>query len=1241
MPFQQRKLDRSVLQSRGIFNKYIYAPDNGDTIADITAANYFADARFASIDGENTNGMGWVGGIMEVMASDGYFVGEIGSDGESLNQIGGATDPVFTTLTEGEVPRANASGQLVYAGATVDPATNIWSFDERIVVPADSLDFGEILRLAEGANRLFTQDFILDQRTVSVYSVVDETTGSSTPVYPSMGATFQAPEQPIDTDQITTNPLIFPFTSVAPQDVRWTYAFNIRTFAAMTNVRLLLTDNATGRVIKYLPSESDWNNGTGVDLILGDNKIDFVSTDPDSPGVINLGGNPIEEQAGQVLDFEIRADNMALLGVDLGGGVEIPYNEPDVQDGNLVPIGTGGGDVSGPGSSLVGNLAPWADINGTSLSAIANSQLTQSASEIALSLQSPSVTGTATFQLLDSLGAQQFEWDLDETNSNIELIANGYNMSLANTSGAIEFLTTSGDFTTDIGGNISFVTDNTLYMEGNTATLTAENANMVLICNSIPGAGYFIMHALNREATDPFMEWSNAFGTDGSAFNWHVTDSDPDGNITSDPGAVIVRSDGVNSNIYLHLDAAASNDNYQSIRGNIVGPESNTANALAGFTGTDGTIEQITELNHSTVSDDFSFNVDIPSAGGTASINLRDESGVAHYDLVYDDATNASSLVTLGNWTTSSGGSTSISAGGASTLTAAGTNSIISTGGDVTLISNIGDIFLQTQFRYIESGSSALIDIGTPIATGACGIEFRDSTNSLAGALLFNDSTNELLLIGDQSGGIEINAQNGSLELESGDGDISMFSGSISFGLTAGIATINLQVPATDGIVEYGIADSTGSEVMYWRFNEASSTIELDAPNNDININSGTDEVLRLQDDAFRMNNSSLDAYFDVYIPANTGEGGVRVYDENDALVFSLNHDDNLNECNIESLSSGDQLTISAVDQPIRIETNSPGSAPPVLELGNTTEVMGFFVYNDDPNGNISSDSDIAFRIEDSVDNSIYMAKTANSFAEVQWAQQKMIIQESNSVTLTREKTLILAENTGNATYTPPTPANTAEGIGWTQNILKLSGASNHLTINNINQGDFTGPFVLAKPGDSMTFVQDGTATHLFSTNRLVFATIQRLFGDGETTIVGNTGANIQLDVFTTNLDTYQGLCVADQLNGDIDFPTIENTTDGDLYEVELEVSMRGTEDDTINFVVQINDNGSVSYSAPFIEHVFTDLAQLVTVTGKIQLSTGTTGGNAHFAPYFTLPTGAQAIFSLAKFTARKIERRS
>ncbi len=120
--FDQKKLDRSVLQSRGIFNKYVY--ETNDTIATVQTTGYFLESRFALIDGDLTNGMGWNGGIIECQCSDGYFIGRInGSTGTLLdpslgNSLSGSSGIAQVSVTHPSPP------VLVAVTGTGDPDLN-------------------------------------------------------------------------------------------------------------------------------------------------------------------------------------------------------------------------------------------------------------------------------------------------------------------------------------------------------------------------------------------------------------------------------------------------------------------------------------------------------------------------------------------------------------------------------------------------------------------------------------------------------------------------------------------------------------------------------------------------------------------------------------------------------------------------------------------------------------------------------------------------------------------------------------------------------------------------------------------------------------------------------------------------------------------------------------------------------------------------------------------------------------
>lgn len=82
MAFEQVRLTKSINQSRDIFDKYIYR-SNTDTLTEIRASNYFDQSRYLQSEPE-----AWIGGIIEVIATDGYAVLQISSDGKSVEDVG-------------------------------------------------------------------------------------------------------------------------------------------------------------------------------------------------------------------------------------------------------------------------------------------------------------------------------------------------------------------------------------------------------------------------------------------------------------------------------------------------------------------------------------------------------------------------------------------------------------------------------------------------------------------------------------------------------------------------------------------------------------------------------------------------------------------------------------------------------------------------------------------------------------------------------------------------------------------------------------------------------------------------------------------------------------------------------------------------------------------------------------------------------------------------------------------------
>jgi len=103
MAFQQFRLDRSINQSRGIFDMYIYKPV-GDLSADVQTVGYFSESRFAP---------DWFGSIISIDCADAYIVAKIveggslevffdsaTSGGSSVTAFNGRTGAITPELTD-------------------------------------------------------------------------------------------------------------------------------------------------------------------------------------------------------------------------------------------------------------------------------------------------------------------------------------------------------------------------------------------------------------------------------------------------------------------------------------------------------------------------------------------------------------------------------------------------------------------------------------------------------------------------------------------------------------------------------------------------------------------------------------------------------------------------------------------------------------------------------------------------------------------------------------------------------------------------------------------------------------------------------------------------------------------------------------------------------------------------------------------------------------------------------------
>lgn len=171
-------------------------------------------------------------------------------------------------------------------------------------VESGSVTFGDVLKLSEVAGFLGISNLLNDRQYTIVDFYTPRTAASSEPtVFHLIEPEFEFGAQPIDSTNLPDNPLTFLYTV---QNNARTNAIKFRTYAAMTNVRIKVSQTSNGVALKYLPNKTAWEKDTdGLTWVLGDNTFDFT----DSPVILS---------AGVELQFEIRADVVSLKGSPAG-----------------------------------------------------------------------------------------------------------------------------------------------------------------------------------------------------------------------------------------------------------------------------------------------------------------------------------------------------------------------------------------------------------------------------------------------------------------------------------------------------------------------------------------------------------------------------------------------------------------------------------------------------------------------------------------------------------------------------------------------------------------------------------------------------------------------------------------------------------------------------------------------------------------------------------------------------------
>jgi len=244
--------------------------------------------------------------------------GKVKNGGTTTNE-----DPRFTEFVE-EAPKREVfvqdeNGEWVGTGMLM-LSDNTLLAPEGFGAESGSVKFGDLINLSEASGYLAIYNYLEQSQYQMVDYHVPKDTASSKPTYIWLyEAQNEFVAQPDSSVQLNANPLVFNYTTALQSRVN---QIVFKAYAAMTNVRVKVTDTTANVVVKYYPSKSSWEgNSAGVDFVVGDNFVDF-------------GDSPLLFSPGTTLKYEITADTVSISGNASG----VPYVAGMVQRGEIITL---------------------------------------------------------------------------------------------------------------------------------------------------------------------------------------------------------------------------------------------------------------------------------------------------------------------------------------------------------------------------------------------------------------------------------------------------------------------------------------------------------------------------------------------------------------------------------------------------------------------------------------------------------------------------------------------------------------------------------------------------------------------------------------------------------------------------------------------------------------------------------------------------------------------------------------
>jgi hypothetical protein len=271
-----------------------------------------------------------------------------------------------------------------------------------------------------------------------------------------------------------------------------------------------------------------------------------------------------------------------------------------------------------------------------------------------LTLNSSASNKDVGFYLNDSTGNNTFSVVHNDVSGQTSL-------QIKNDVGNTKFATTFNQTLDDIfitsgsGASLYLISADTLTLESNDTMLietlgdyaiSIKNDNAIFNINS-SSADYSFGFSNQEPSTDPLFIWAKD-DVSGGVCRVYLRNATPEGAITAAGGSLCIRSSGTSSNIYLKLSDATNTD-WQSLLGDVIGPTTSTDNGLALFNGITGELlkstSNITILESATINEIF---FKLPSGGTNNQITFENFAGSRLTLFEFDDLAIQTTLYSSG-----------------------------------------------------------------------------------------------------------------------------------------------------------------------------------------------------------------------------------------------------------------------------------------------------------------------------------------------------------------------------------------------------------------------------------------------------------------------------------------------------------------------------------------------------------------------------------------------------------------